>query len=80
MSARRDAVAAADVGDLAAGRELVLDALERRDPLVHEVRPVPRAEELLGADEQLVVVLVPAEAVTRPEALRELLRGPCRPR
>ena len=45
--------------------ELLLDAVERRDPLGHEVRPVARPEEALGPAEQTVVVLVPAHPARR---------------
>jgi hypothetical protein len=69
---RRDPVPAADVGHLGAGAELVLGLLERGDPLIDQVRPVAGAEELLGADEQVGVVFVPAESLTLPEPLREL--------
>ena len=43
--------------------ELLLHALERRDPLGDEVGLVAGAEEPLGAAEQAVVVLVPAHAL-----------------
>ena len=64
-------MAAADVGDLRAAFELLLDAVERRDPLGHEVRPVAGPEEALGAPEQAMVVLVPAHALAAAERLED---------
>ena len=62
-------MAAADVGDLRAAFELLLHAVERRDPLGDEVARVAGAEEALGAAEQPVVVLVPAHALAAAERL-----------
>ncbi len=62
-------MAAADVGDARAGAQLRLDAVERRDPRVDEVGDVAGAEEALGALEQRVVVLVPADAGAGAERL-----------
>ena len=64
--------AAADVGHARARAQLVLDAVERRDPRLHEVRAVARAEEALAALEQVVRVLVPADAGAAAERLGDL--------
>jgi hypothetical protein len=64
-------VAAADVRHPTAALELLLDALERRDPVAHEMRPVARPEEALGAMEEPVVVFVPTQAAARSERLGE---------
>ena len=64
---------AADVGDLGTALQLLLDAVERRDPLGDEVRLVARAEEALGAAEQAMVVLVPAHAAAAAEGLEDLV-------
>ena len=69
---RRRAVAAADVGDARARQQLRLDAVERRDPRLHEVRAVAGPEEPLAAFEQRVVVLVPADAGPAAERLGDL--------
>jgi hypothetical protein len=53
--------------------ELLLDAVERRDPLVHEVPPIAGAEEPLDTAEQPVVVLVPSEPASRPEGLADVV-------
>ena len=53
--------------------ELLLHAVERRNPLAHEVRAVAGPEEALGAAEQPAVVLVPAHPLAAPERLEDLL-------
>src|SRR5690242_5314801 len=58
---------AADVGHGRAGPQLVLHAVERRDPGRHEVGDVARPEELLAAGEDVLVLLVPAHPGTGPE-------------
>ena len=70
---RRRAVAAADVGDERPGLELGDDAVERRQPLRQQVRAVGGRERALGAVPQVVVVLVPADAVTLGESLDQAL-------
>ena len=70
---RRRAVSAADVGDLRAAFELLLDPVESRDPLGHEVPAVAGPEEALGPAEQAVVVLVPAHALAAAERLEDLV-------
>ena len=60
---------------LAPARSFVLDALERRDPARHQVGDVAGPEELLAADEDVLVVLVPAEAGTGAEGLGDLRLG-----
>jgi len=62
-------VAAADVGDPAARAELGLDAVKGRDPRRGQVRVVAGAEEPLAPVEDVLVVLVPADARARPEGL-----------
>ncbi len=62
-------MAAADVRDPGAGRELVEHAVERRQPGVHQVRQIAGPEKSLSAGEQVVMVLVPAKALARAEAL-----------
>ena len=69
----RDPVPATDIRDLRPSPQLILDALERRDPLADQVGAVPRTEELLGPEKQLRVVLMPAEPFARPEPLGDLL-------
>src|SRR5204862_292949 len=70
---RRRAGAAAEVGHLGAALELLEHAVERGKPLRDQVRRVARAEEALGAGEQAVVVLVPADALAGPERLGQPL-------
>ena len=72
-AARSRAVAAADVRDRPAGLQPLDDAVERRQPLRHQVRAVADGEHALDAVEEPVVVLVPAEALARDEALRDAL-------
>jgi prophage antirepressor-like protein len=55
-------VPAADVGDRAAVLELRDDAVKRRQPGRHQVRVVAGPEEPLAALEDVVRVLVPADA------------------
>jgi hypothetical protein len=55
-------VAAADVGDADAGMQPRLEPIDRGDPGRREVGRVARPEEPLGSDEQVVMVLVPADA------------------
>ncbi len=57
---RAGAVPTADVGHPGALLELGLGAVEGGDPLGHQVGEIARAEELLAAVEDLLVVLVPA--------------------
>ena len=76
---RRGAVAAADVGDECAALELVDDALERWQPLRHQVGVVAGAEEPLAAFVDVVDVLVPAEAVAAARALDDRRRVDHRP-
>ena len=66
---RRRPQPAADVGDPAAGAQLVLDAVERGQPGRDEVRGVAGAEQQLAAEEHVVVVLVPAHPGTGAEGL-----------
>ena len=68
----RGAVAAADVGHLGAALELGHHAVERRQPLRHEMRLVAGAEEPLDAAEQAVAVIAPADALAGLEGLGEL--------
>ena len=64
-------MAATDVGDAGAAFELLDDAGERRKPFRDEVHAVVGAEGALGAAEEAVVVLVPADALASAEALRD---------
>ena len=66
---RRGPVAAADVGDAGARPQLGLDALERRDPVLQQVRAVGEPEHRVRPVEQIVMVLVPAETVAAAEAV-----------
>src|SRR3546814_19126437 len=68
----RGAMAATDIGYAGASFELGLNPVERRHPLRDQMPGVPRPAKALGAAEQSGVVLVPADAPTRPERLREL--------
>ena len=54
---------------VAPAAQLVLDAVERRDPGRDEVGDVAGPEELLAADEDVVVLLVPADAGAGAERL-----------
>ena len=65
---------AADVGDERALLELLLHAVERRDPRVDEVRVVARAEEPLTPDMHVGVVLVPAVAGAAARGIHDVLR------
>lgn len=62
-------MAAADVGDLGAGVELVDHAIQRRQPFGHQVRVVAGAEEALGAVEQAGVVFAPFHALAGAEVV-----------
>ena len=66
-------MATAHVGDAGAPLELLLHALESRNPAAHEVHAVARPEEALGAAEQPAVVLVPAHPLAASECLEDLL-------
>jgi hypothetical protein len=66
---RRRAVTAADIGHQGAFAQLGLDPVERGDPLRNEVRQVVRAEEALGALEEVGAVFVPAESLSGAERL-----------
>ena len=68
---RRGPVATADVGDATTRLELGDHPVESREPGRHELAGIRRAEEPLGADEQVVVVLVPAGALAGPEPARQ---------
>ena len=66
-------MAAADVGDHRAALQLLDDAVERRQPLGHEMGAVVGGEAALRTVEQVVVVLVPADAAAFAEALGDPL-------
>jgi hypothetical protein len=70
---RRGAVAAADVGDDRAGLQLLDHAVERRQPVGDQMGAVVGGERPLRAVEQVVVVLVPADAAARLKALGDPL-------
>ena len=63
---------AADIGHARARRELLHDTVERRQPRLDEVGEIAGPEEPFGAREQIVIVLVPAEALARAKALGDL--------
>jgi hypothetical protein len=65
-------MAAAHVGDPGAGLQLALDPVQGRDPAGHQVGGIARAEEPLGAGEQLRVVLVPAHPGAAAEGFGDL--------
>ena len=68
----RRAETAADVGDLGAGLELGLDAVERGEPRAGEVADVARAEEALGALEQARMLVAPLEALAGAKVVLDL--------
>ena len=55
-------VAASDVGHLDAGLHLLYHAVQRREPLLHEICPVAIAIEGCNAAGQARVVLAPSDA------------------
>jgi hypothetical protein len=63
---------ASDVGDADALAQLRVDPVEGRNPVLDEVREVARPEEARDAVEELVVVLVPADAFACAERVGEL--------
>ena len=71
----RGAEAAAQVRALAAGPQLGHHAVQRGQPVRHQVRDVARAEELLAADEHVLVVLVPAHALAGAEVIGDAVVG-----
>ena len=72
---RRRPEPAADVGDPCSARQLLHNAVEGRDPGGHEVGDVARTVERVAPDEDVVVVLVPADALTRAERLGDARLG-----
>jgi hypothetical protein len=64
-------VATAGVRDLRPALELLDDALQRGKPRRQEVGVVARAEEPLAALEDIVAVLVPADAFAALRGLRD---------
>ncbi len=50
--------------------QLLLDAIQRRNPTTHQVGGVIGTEEALGADEQIGIVLMPADALAGAEGFR----------
>src|SRR5208283_5932516 len=67
----RRAVTASDVRDARAAFEFFFDAVERGNPLCHQVHRVAGAEEALGAAEQTRVVLMPAHATAVAKGARD---------
>ena len=65
---------AADVGDPGARFELLHDPVERRKPGGDQVRVVAGPEEALATVEDVVVVLVPADAVAAARRLGDARR------
>src|ERR1700704_6886086 len=69
---RRDAVSAADVGDLGAALQLFNNAVKGGQPFLHQVVLVAGAEETRGAAEQAFAAPVPADALAGLERLGNL--------
>ena len=69
----RRTVTAADVGDARTFLQLRFDAVERGYPRRGQERPVPRAEEPLGAAEQAGMVVAPAESAVAEKRVADLL-------
>ena len=67
-------MSAADVGDPDAGFEFLDDAVERRQPVRDQRSVVTGSEEAFAALEHVVVVLMPADAVTASRHLRDSWR------
>jgi hypothetical protein len=67
-----------DVGDPTARVQALLDIAERRDPLRRDVRDVAGPEEGLAAEEDVVVVFVPAHACAGAEGRGDAGFGPQR--
>src|SRR4051812_2207764 len=65
----RGAEAAANIADLRSCAEFLFHAIEGRNPERRQVRYVVRAEESLGAVKEVVMVLVPANALACLERL-----------
>src|SRR3546814_4474319 len=70
---RAGTVPAADVSGLATGLQPLDHAVERRQPLMQQVRVVAGAEETFGAVEQAGVVFAPFHALAAAEVLRRAL-------
>ena len=66
-------MAAADVRDARARLELVLDPVERGDPLARQMGAIAGAEEPLGALEQARVMIAPGERAVAGERGLDLL-------
>src|SRR5258707_5904002 len=69
----RGAEAETDVSHFATALQSGVDAFQRRNPRRNQIRRIARAEKSFGADEQLMMMLVPAHALPGLEALGELL-------
>ncbi|MND45163.1 hypothetical protein D3C80_360170 [compost metagenome] len=67
------AMAAADIGHLGAGLQLVHHAVQRRQPFGDQVRPVARAEEALGAAEHAGVVIAPGQGAIAAHGRHQLV-------
>ena len=72
-------VPAAHVGDRRARFELLDDAVERRQPVGHQVRVVARAEEPLATLVDVVDVVVPADTGAGPDHVGDARRVVQRP-
>src|SRR5580658_9117433 len=64
---------APDVGNARAALQLRLDSFEGWNPGAREIRRVARAKKTLRTDEQLRIVLMPADALACLERVRDLV-------
>src|SRR5215468_10894941 len=65
-------MATSDVGDPGAGLQFSLDALERGNPVWHQIGVVARPEELFRTREQALRMLVPADTFAGAKSIRDL--------
>jgi hypothetical protein len=72
---RRRPETAADVGDPRPGRQLLRDVLQRGDPVRHQLGDVAGPVERVAPDEDVIVVLVPADSLPGPERLGDARFG-----
>ena len=72
---RRKADAAADIGHLRAGLQPLLDAVERRNPRLHDIVDIARTEERASGAEQAAGMIAPPHAGAFAKALLDLALG-----
>ncbi len=70
-------MAAPDVGDGGAGPQLILDALQRRDPRRGEEGAVGRPKQPLAAGIEVGIVIAPANAGTAAKRIGQRVGRPC---